>query len=83
LSNKELSNIPTFPIKSCAFLLQDGTSLRRRGHSSRRPDPEAEDEVGGQTSKVLRHLRQVRRLQEVEHQAQKTKATSSELIYQR
>ncbi len=55
--------------------------MRRRGHSSRRPDPEAEDEVGGQASKVLRHLRQVRRIQEVEHQAQKTKAASSEFIY--
>ncbi len=55
--------------------------MRRRGHSSRRPDPEAEDEVGGQASKVFRHLRQVRRIQEVEHQAQKTKATSGKLIY--
>ena len=62
------------------FLDQDGAPVRGGGDPSRRPDAEAKDEAGGEASKVLRDLREVRRLQEVQHQAQEAKAASGTFL---
>ena len=50
--------------------------MRGGRDTARGPHTQAEDEAGGEAPKVLRHLRKVRRLQEVQHQAQEAETAA-------